>query len=205
MKKGNSKQEILLAALDLFSVKGYEGTSISDIAQKVGIKKATMYSHFTSKQEILDELVKTVFEEYNKHTIFKNINFEEMFDFDSTDVIDVNVVIEKVLKHVGYIIHSSVISKSRKMLLIEQFQNETLSELQTKQNYTDVLNYFTSLFEYLISKDKLKAYDPEIMAASFAFPISVWINLVDRCPEKEDEVNSLITRHITQFFEVYSK
>lgn len=205
MKKGNSKQEILLAALDLFSVKGYEGTSISDIAQKVGIKKATMYSHFTSKQEILDELVKTVFEEYNKHTIFKNINFEEMFDFDSTDVIDVNVVIEKVLKHVGYIIHSSVISKSRKMLLIEQFQNETLSELQTKQNYTEVLNYFTSLFEYLISKDKLKAYDPEIMAASFAFPISVWINLVDRCPEKEDEVNSLITRHITQFFEVYSK
>lgn len=205
MKKRNNKQEILLVALDLFSVKGYEGTSISEIAQKVGIKKATMYSHFTSKQEILDELVKTVFEEYNKHTIFKNINFEEMFDFDSTDVIDVNVVIEKVLKHVGHIIHSSVISKSRKMLLIEQFQNKTLSELQTKQNYTDVLNYFTSLFEYLISKDKLKDYDPEIMAASFAFPISVWINLVDRCPEKEDEVNSLITRHITQFFEVYSK
>ena len=205
MKKGNTKQEILLAALDLFSVKGYEGTSISEIAQKVGIKKATMYSHFTSKQEILDELVKTVFEEYNKHTIFKNTNFEEMFDLDSNDVIDVNVVIEKVLKHVSYIIHSSVISKSRKMLLIEQFQNETLSELQTKQNYTDVLNYFTSLFEYLIVKDKLKAYDPEIMAASFAFTISVWINLVDRSPEKEDEVNSLITRHITQFFKVYSK
>ena len=134
MKKGNTKQEILLAALDLFSVKGYEGTSISEIAQKVGIKKATMYSHFTSKQEILDELVKTVFEEYNKHTIFKNTNFEEMFDLDSNDVIDVHVVIEKVLKHVSYIIHSSVISKSRKMLLIEQFQNETLSELQTKQN-----------------------------------------------------------------------
>ncbi len=205
MKKGNTKQEILLAALDLFSVKGYEGTSISEIAQKVGIKKATMYSHFTSKQEILDELVRTVFEEYNKHTIFRNTNFEEMFDLDSTDLIDVNVVIEKVLKHVSYIIHSSVISKSRKMLLIEQFQNETLSELQTKQNYTDVLNYFICLFEYLISKDKLKDYDSEIMAASFAFPISVWINLVDRCPEKEDEVNSLITRHITQFFEVYSK
>lgn len=205
MKKGNTKQEVLLAALDLFSVKGYEGTSISEIAQKVGIKKATMYSHFTSKQEILDELVRTVFEEYNKHTIFKNTNFEEMFNLDSTDVIDVNVVIEKVLKHVNYIIHSGVISKLRKMLLIEQFQNETLSELQTKQNYTDVLNYFTSLFEYLISKDKLKAYDPDIMAASFAFPISVWINLVDRFPAKEDEVNSLITRHITQFFEVYSK
>lgn len=205
MKKGNTKQEILLAALDLFSVKGYEGTSISEIAEKVGIKKATMYSHFTSKQEILDELVKTVFEEYNKHTIFKNTNFEEMFDLDSNDVIDVNVVIEKVLKHVSYIIHSSVISKSRKMLLIEQFQNEALSELQTKQNYTDVLTYFTCLFKYLISKNKLKDYDPEIMAASFAFPISVWINLVDRSPAKEDEVNSLITRHITQFFEVYSK
>ena len=32
MEKGNTKQEILEMALDMFSVKGYEATSISQIA-----------------------------------------------------------------------------------------------------------------------------------------------------------------------------
>lgn len=46
MEKGNTKQEILEAALDLFSVQGFEATSISRIAGAVGIRKASLYSHF---------------------------------------------------------------------------------------------------------------------------------------------------------------
>ena len=57
MERNNTKQEILEAALNLFSVQGYEATSISQIADAVGIRKASMYSHFGSKQEILDALV----------------------------------------------------------------------------------------------------------------------------------------------------
>lgn len=44
--KGNTKREILDAALELFSVQGYEATSISQLAQAVGIRKASLYSHF---------------------------------------------------------------------------------------------------------------------------------------------------------------
>ena len=60
MERNNTKQEILDAALNLFSVQGYEATSISQIADAVGIRKASMYSHFGSKQEILDALVRDV-------------------------------------------------------------------------------------------------------------------------------------------------
>lgn len=38
MERGNTKQEILEASLDLFSVQGFEATSISQIANAVGIK-----------------------------------------------------------------------------------------------------------------------------------------------------------------------
>ena len=34
------------AALDLFSVQGFEATSISQITNSVGIRKASLYSHF---------------------------------------------------------------------------------------------------------------------------------------------------------------
>ena len=47
MERGNTKQEILNAALDLFSVQGFEATSISQIANAVGIRKASLYSHFS--------------------------------------------------------------------------------------------------------------------------------------------------------------
>ena len=54
MEKGNTKEQIIETALDLFSVYGYEATSISQIADAVGIYKASLYSHFANKQEILD-------------------------------------------------------------------------------------------------------------------------------------------------------
>lgn len=56
-EKCDTKQEILKAALKLFSAKGYESTSVAEIADAVGIRKASLYSRFTSKKEVLDELV----------------------------------------------------------------------------------------------------------------------------------------------------
>ena len=70
MDRGNTKQEILEASLDLFSVQGFEATSISQIAGAVGIRKASLYSHFESKQAILDALVKDVLDQYEEHSIF---------------------------------------------------------------------------------------------------------------------------------------
>ena len=89
------------------------------------------------------------------------------------------------------------------MLAIEQFQNPELAKLQTKQNYSDVMHYFTGLVKYLIRHDVLTEDDPAIMAAQLCLPISVWINLCDREPNREPEVMELVSRHIRQFFELY--
>lgn len=67
--KGTTKQGILDAALELFSVQGYEATSISQLAEAVGIRKASLYSHFENKQAILDALIQTTIGEYEKHSI----------------------------------------------------------------------------------------------------------------------------------------
>ena len=77
MERGNTKQEILETALDLFSRQGYEATSIAQIAEAVGIRKASMYSHFASKQEILDALAQTIFVQYEKRSIFAQANWDD--------------------------------------------------------------------------------------------------------------------------------
>ncbi len=200
MEKRNKKQEILEAALELFSIQGFEATSVSQIADAVGIRKASLYSHFESKQAILDALVKNVLEQYAAHSIFSKGNWEKNVGAlpETSDE-----AVKMIQGQIRYILHDPSISRARKMLVIEQFQNPELARLQTKQNYSDVMKYFTELIERLIRRGVLADEGPEIMAAQLCLPISVWINLCDREPDREQEVMELVEKHIRQFFRLY--
>lgn len=200
MDRGNTKQEILEASLDLFSVQGFEATSISQIANAVGIRKSSLYSHFENKQAILDALVKIVLEQYAAHSIFAGTDWEK--DTDKLPL-TTDEAVQMIREQIRYILHDPYISRARKMLVIEQFRNPELAKLQTKQNYFDVLRYFTGLVKQLIRQGVLTEDDPEIMAAQLCLPISTWINLCDREPDREPEVMELVKRHIQQFFRVY--
>ena len=202
MERGNTKQEIMDVSLELFSVQGFEATSISQIAGAVGIRKASLYSHFESKQAILDGIVREVLEQYAEHSIFARTDWEK----DAGNLpLTSDQAVGMIQGQIRYILHDPAISRARKMLVIEQFQNPELAKLQTKQNYSDVLGYFTGLIKCLIQKGVLAEDDPEIMAAQFCLPISVWINLCDREPERETEVMELVDKHIRQFFRLYQR
>ena len=203
MERGNTKQGILEVSLDLFSVQGFEATSISQIASAVGIRKASLYSHFENKQAILDALVKDVLEQYAEHSIFAKADWDQYDDTEDKPALTPDAAAQMILGQVRYILHDPHISRARKMLAIEQFQNPELAKLQTKQNYSDVMRYFTGLVKYLIRHDVLTEDDPAIMAAQLCLPVSTWINLCDREPDREAEVMELISRHIQQFFKVY--
>lgn len=53
----SGREEILDAAAELFSMHGYAATSTRAIAAAVGIKQASLYYHFPSKEQILSELL----------------------------------------------------------------------------------------------------------------------------------------------------
>ena len=203
MERGNTKQEILEASLELFSVQGFEATSISQIASAVGIRKASRYSHCENKQASLDALVKDVLEQYVGHSIFAKADWDQYDDTEDKPAFTPDAVAQMILGQIRYILHDPHISRARKMLMMEQFQNAELAKLQTKQNYTDVMRYFTGLVKCLIRSGVLIGDDSEIMAAQLCLPISVWINLCDREPNREPEVMELVSRHIRQFFELY--
>ncbi|MDW2798010.1 TetR/AcrR family transcriptional regulator [Clostridium boliviensis] len=51
------KNEILDAAEQLFTQKGFDGTSTNEILEAVGIARGTLYYHFKSKEDIMDALI----------------------------------------------------------------------------------------------------------------------------------------------------
>ena len=54
---GSTRERILAVALELFGSRGYEGTSIRDIADRMGMTKAAVYYHFPAKERLLAELL----------------------------------------------------------------------------------------------------------------------------------------------------
>ena len=54
----NTKEEILETALKLFAQNGYEATSVSDIAEKIGISKGALYKHYHNKRDIFESILK---------------------------------------------------------------------------------------------------------------------------------------------------
>ncbi|HEX7756425.1 MAG TPA: TetR/AcrR family transcriptional regulator [Niabella sp.] len=56
-KRSSKKEEILKTAARMFREKGYAGTSMRDLAEKIGIEAASLYNHIQSKGEILEEII----------------------------------------------------------------------------------------------------------------------------------------------------
>lgn len=59
------KEEILEKSLELFANQGYFGTSMENIAKAVGIKKASLYSHYSGKESIFTTIFNMILQEYS--------------------------------------------------------------------------------------------------------------------------------------------
>lgn len=53
----STRQRIIDVATDLFIEKGYEGTSLREVAEQVGVTKAALYYHFASKAEMVAAII----------------------------------------------------------------------------------------------------------------------------------------------------
>src|ERR1700723_4257251 len=70
MSKSDSKRQLILdSAYRLFRARGFDGTSMADITSQVGGSKATLYSHFPSKEELFVECMMAALENYMSDTL----------------------------------------------------------------------------------------------------------------------------------------
>ena len=64
-EKGGVKQAILNEALELFSAKGYEGVSVSELTEAAGITKPTLYYYFGSKEGLFEAVCQSHYTQLN--------------------------------------------------------------------------------------------------------------------------------------------
>ena len=57
-KPSNTREKILAAALEVFSAKGFHGTTVDEVAERAELGKGTVYRHFHSKKGLFSELIR---------------------------------------------------------------------------------------------------------------------------------------------------
>ncbi|MDO4357830.1 MAG: TetR/AcrR family transcriptional regulator [Clostridia bacterium] len=93
------RQEIIETALALFSEKGYEDTSIQDIANRMNVSPALCYKYFRSKAELFAET-----SEYYARRAIEQLQPPEKDHMSATETLDafLQTIFEFVLKHKEY-------------------------------------------------------------------------------------------------------
>ncbi len=63
------RQQILEAALNVFSQKGFHAANVSDVAAQAGVSQGTIYWYFESKDDLFQAALLSVFEEFGANTM----------------------------------------------------------------------------------------------------------------------------------------
>ena len=203
----STKESILEEALRQFSQKGFDGTSMSDIAKPLGITKAALYKHFESKQQIFDEIIveseekyKDVLDKLSVHFLNDNKGKMSKNDVDVYSGISAEGLSKNVLKFVRFSMNDEYSRQVRRMLTISQFQSRELGEMYTRRYVETMLGYDEKLFEQLIKAGVIKQGNPKVLAAMFYAPVIMYMGIWDREPERAKECEKAIRNHVEQFF-----
>ncbi|MDR0368629.1 MAG: TetR/AcrR family transcriptional regulator [Bacteroidales bacterium] len=132
------RQLIKDTALNLFAERGYEATSINEIACAADISKGLMYNYFASKEELLHTIWDDLIEEFKR--IIDPNNDGEVSDEEAEDFIDKSF--EMLKNRREYL----------KLYYQLSFQPEVTNFLYTKYNKSTGQEYQRLIFEYFIGK-----------------------------------------------------
>ena len=191
----STKDKILDEALTLFSENGYDGTSVEQIAEKVGIKAPSLYKHFKGKEDILNAIIVNAEAHYeesfgSEKQIGRLPESKEQF---------VCATMEKI----SFTIHDPMIRKIRKFLVQEQFRSERLAAITTRHQLDGLQGMYTKIVRAMMKKGLFKEDDPALLAIEITAPVVLWIAKADRQPQYEQEIMESIEKYIRHFCDVY--
>ena len=191
----DTKERILVAALEMFSQNGYAGTNIRELSASLGLVKSGVYKHFESKEAIWNALLDQMITYYADH-------------FGSAEHLppvpdSLEGLVTMTMQMVNFTVHDEKVIMTRKVLTLEQFRDVRARELATKHFLTGLTDIFTRIFTSMMNKGLLRKDNPEMLAFAYTAPISALIHLCDREPDKVDEALAKVEAFSRHFIRIY--
>ncbi len=193
----NRKEEILIVALHLFAIDGYEAVSVSRIAGELNMTKGALYRHFKSKRDIFDCIVRCMEKQDGELASDYDMPGDAKAKMpEKYENVALDVFLEYSKSMFEYWTEDDFASSFRKMLTIEQFRNEEMQDLYQKYLVTGPDFYVEELFESMgITGAKDKAVR---LCAVMHFYYSIFDGTGDK-EKVKDEFVSAISNLVQEF------
>ena len=202
----DTKHRILDEALTLFSEKGYANVYVSDIAGRVGIKAPSLYKHYRNKRAIFDAIIDEMNHRFEQQAQALSISgTDPTADAEVYKNMDEDHLIKLGTDLFRYYLHDSYTKRFRKMLTLEQFQDQELARVYSQQYFDMPLSYQGMLLGLMVSQGLLVTGNVPIMTLQFYAPIYMLLTVCDREPSREQEALELLEGHIRQFDQLYGR
>ncbi len=149
-KKDERKQQILNAASELFGARGYEATSMEDIANHADVSRGTVFYNFASKEQIVIDLRLKSVEEASAQALLKlqagmrAIDALEFFIMETCLWTEKNAELSQIFIVQGPVIQNLI---PPELLVRAQEEGSLDGELE--------LDWLTALFTFVMEQGQL--------------------------------------------------
>ncbi len=192
---GETKERILETALELFAQSGYLGTSMSDIAARLGITKAALYKHYAGKQEILDRIVQRMNE----------LDAARAADYEMPGAAPegfakayLNTPLDRIRAYstaqFDHWTREPFSANFRKMLTLEQYRDARLAQLYQENLASGPVKYMAAIFRPLTDSDETAMQ----LALDFYGPMYLLYSVYDGAADQL-AVAPILEAHIDRF------
>lgn len=202
----NTKERIVDEALTMFSLQGYKGTTVKNIADAVGIKDSSIYKHFKSKQEILDAIVDQM--KGRMEELSGTLGIPQDIDEDSVMTAYKDLSLQELQeisrKAFLFYLKDEFMSRFWRLSQMEQYQNREIYNIYRSIFFEQSIKYQTELFAEMIRQGAFREADPEVVAVNFYAPIYF---LLSKYQEESDveEALRMLDKQIEEFYHIYKK
>ncbi len=159
--QSDKKEHIINVAIELFSTKGFEGTSIRELAAKAGVNIAMVNYYFGSKDKLFEALIENKVA-YMKGKLEELVANKSLSEIEKIDII-IESYVDRLLSQPAYhrVIHQELLVRQRESM---------------HHNITSIFNrnmeMVKSIIDAGIKKKVFKKVDPELTMASIVGTIN---------------------------------
>jgi AcrR family transcriptional regulator len=186
-----TREAVLEAALELFSDRGYFGTSLRDIATAVGVRESALYNYFPSKAHLFDAIMITGVEQRAEQL---NAHFD-------APISDVRVTLTRLAtESLDYYCTRQQVQRFR-MLMADGLRLARDGRINLVDRMSAGQARMRTLMRRLTKEGWLRRADPDALAMAFFGPLLWWRHLHAAASDHPAVANrsAFVRAHVDQF------
>ncbi|HPN65100.1 MAG TPA: TetR/AcrR family transcriptional regulator [Candidatus Goldiibacteriota bacterium] len=196
-KGRETKDKIFRTAVELFSKNGFYGVSIRDITSAINIKESSLYHHYLSKEDLINDIY---------FYFAENIDATRLTDAQIDSILaehDGHSLLQKCLQEFRGVMEQPLMAMAWRIISMQQYRDDKAFEILSIDFHRMRIKYYENIFRTLVKRRIIKALDPKLLAFEYFYTLIGMLteyNVLKFLKRKTQVMENLMNEHIEFFW-----